>query len=69
MGRGKAKPGLLRQTQMVMLYELEEMPDGTYRVGNSFEAEEKEAADLVKTNKAKYADCPIGVLPGEQKED
>lgn len=49
----------------VLVYELEEMPDGTLRIGNSVDVLVDEAVLLVDQKKAKFPDHPIGVVPEE----
>ena len=51
------------EDEKVIVYELEELPDGTLRVGNSIEVPVEEALMLVDQRKAKFPDAPIGVVP------
>lgn len=49
--------------ETVTVYELDELPDGTLRVGNSYECPVEEALMLVDQRKAKFPDASIGVVP------
>lgn len=47
----------------VTVYELEEMPNGRRRIGNSIEVPLEEALMLVEQKQAKFPDAPIGHVP------
>jgi len=49
--------------QIVTVMLLEELSDGTLRVGNSHECSISEATAMIKEKRAKGVDCPIGVMP------
>ena len=50
----------------MLLYEVIKLSDGTWRIGNSFEEEDKvKARDLIKKGKAKVLDLPIYEVPKE----
>lgn len=51
--------------KQVMVYLLEKLDDGTFRVANSHECPQDEAELMIKQEQAKHPELPIGVLPEE----
>lgn len=62
---------LAMREETVILEELEQLQDGTIRIGNSFECNIDEAILLIRNRKAKHVSASIGVIPdwfnGEEK--
>lgn len=46
-----------------VVYLLEQLPDGTLRIGNSHECPRSEAIQMIRASLAKSADAPIGEVP------
>lgn len=47
----------------VLIYYLELLQDGTYRIGNSDEVSRDDATFLIKNKEAKHESAPIGIVP------
>ena len=55
---------------MIILHEIVQCNDGTWRVGNSIEVKtKKKAKDLIKKGEAKLLELPIYEIPNDWQED
>lgn len=50
---------------METVYQIEELPDGTKRHGNTIEVSREEAIDMIRAGIARHESAPIGVVPAE----